>query len=263
MFIDAHCHLTGDEYDEIGGVKAVLERAQNQGVKTLICSGFDLPSSVIAKDLAERFDGVYFSAGIHPSELDKAGENDLALLRELCAHEKCVAVGEIGLDYHFDDNPAREKQKEYFQKQMEIACDVRLPIVVHSRDACADTLELLEKNKHLLALGGLMHCYSYSPESAKEFEKLGFYFSFGGTVTFKNAKKVKESAVAVGKDRILTETDCPYLSPEPLRGKFPNLPGNVPHIARYLSELLGETQETFNQTVLQNATKLFFKLRKD
>lgn len=263
MFIDVHCHLTGDEYEDIGGVQALVLRAKEAGVNTLICSGFDLRSSQSAKELSEQFDGVYFSAGIHPSELDKTGKDDLLDIEELCRHEKCVAVGEIGLDYHFDDNPAREKQKKFFLLQMEIAKRTGLPIVVHSRDACADTLEILSQNADKLLKGGLMHCYSYSPESAKEFEKLGMYFSFGGTVTFKNAKKVKESACSVDRARILTETDCPYLSPEPLRGKFPNLPENVAHTARYLAELLGESQENFNHTVLKNAERLFFRLKRN
>ena len=234
MLIDVHCHLTGDEYEELGGVKEILLKAKENGVTRLVCSGFDLQSSYEAQRLSHLYEEVYFSAGFHPSDIRKMQEKDLQSLKELARDEKCVAIGEIGLDFHFDDNPSKEEQKRAFVLQMQLADEVGLPIVVHSRDACMDTLSVLNENAKYLKKGGLMHCYSYSKESVKDFEKLGFYFSFGGTVTFKNAKKVQESALAVSKDRILSETDCPYLSPEPLRGRFPNQPQNIKRIVEFL-----------------------------
>lgn len=259
--IDAHCHLTGDEYDGVGGVEAVLDRAKEAGVKRVIVSGFDLDSSREAKSLAETYASVYFTVGFHPSELEKYREGDLEELGRLAAHEKCVAIGEIGLDYHFPDNPSPDFQEELFIKQMELADKLRLPIVVHSRDAAEDTLTLLRAQKELLKKGGLMHCYAYSTEMVKDFAALGFYFSFGGTSTFKNAKKVKESAKAVPLDRLLTETDSPYLAPEPFRGTFPNECKNVRHVAENLSALRGEKEEELQERIFANAKRLFPKLK--
>ena len=190
MSIDVHCHLTGGEYDRAGGLSAVLERARAAGVSAMICSGFDLESSLAAKELSEQNPDVYFSAGFQPEELSRMKEGDLSEIARLAAHPKCVAIGEIGLDYHFPDNPDREQQKEVFIRQLKIADETGLPVVVHSRDAAADTLEILKENKPLLKRGGLMHCYSYSSEMVREFSALGMYFSFGGTSTFKKKKKV-------------------------------------------------------------------------
>ena len=261
MYIDVHCHLTGAEFQEQGGVEGVLARAKENGVGIVICSGFDLDSSIVAKNLSEQFEEVYFSAGFHPSELDKYKEGDMEKLAALCRHEKCVAVGEIGLDYHFEDNPSPERQKELFLRQLEVADGLGLPVVLHSRDAAQETLQLLQANKHLLKKGGLMHCYSYSAEMTKDFLDLGFSFSFGGPSTFKNAKKVVESVQRIPADRILTETDCPYLTPVPFRGVFPNEPKNVKYIAENMAVLRGENEEELKKQVLQNAKKLFFRLK--
>ena len=261
MFIDVHCHLTGGEYEEIGGVEGVLARAKEHGVGIVICSGFDLDSSMIAKTLSERYEEVYFSAGFHPSELDKYKEGDLEKITELCRHEKCVAVGEIGLDYHFEDNPSPETQREFFLRQLLLADELGLPVVLHSRDAAQETLELLQANKHLLKKGGLMHCYSYSAEMTKDLLGLGLSFSFGGPSTFKNAKKVVESVQRIPAHRILTETDCPYLTPVPFRGVFPNEPKNVKYVVENMAILRNENIEELKKQVLQNAKQLFFKLK--
>lgn len=259
--IDVHCHLTGEEFDGVGGADGAVARAKACGVRRVIVSGFDIPSSTRAKELAETHDGVYFTAGFHPSELKKYQDGDLQLLDELCAHEKCVAVGEIGLDYHFDDNPPKELQKELFVAQLHLAKSCKLPVVVHSRDACADTLAILREHRSLLEKGGLMHCYSYSKESVQEFLALGFYFSFGGPCTFKNAKKVYESVQAVPAYRILTETDCPYLTPVPFRGTFPNEPKNIEYILARIAELKEMSKEDLEKRVDENANALFFKLK--
>ena len=259
--IDAHCHLTGDEFDGLGGAIQVIARAKEKGVSRLIISGFDIPSSKRAKELAESVDGVYFTAGFHPSELAKYEDGDLQILKTLCQSEKCVAVGEIGLDYHFEDNPPKDIQKKLFKEQLALAKELGLPVVVHSRDACQDTLALLKENKELLAKGGLMHCYSYSKESVQDFLELGFSFSFGGPCTFKNAKKVYESVQAVPAHRLLTETDCPYLTPVPFRGVFPNEPKNIPYILERIAELKEMNKENLEKQVDENANALFFKLK--
>lgn len=261
MSIDIHCHLTGDDYKEVGGVNAVVERAKEQGVELLICSGYDIPSSLQAKDLAERFDGVYFCAGFHPGELKKYQDGDFEILQKLWSHEKCVAVGEIGFDLHFDDNFPKETQREFFLKQLQYADQAGLPVVIHSRDAALETLEFLREHKELLKKGGLMHCYSYSPEMLTAFLELGLYFSFGGPATFKNANKVQNSVKATPIERILTETDCPYLTPVPYRGVFPNEPKNVQFVAEKLAELKNQDVKEFEKQVEKNAKRLFFKIK--
>ena len=266
--IDVHCHLTDEsEYQAVGGADGAIAAADAAGVDTLIVSGFDAASSSAAARLAARHKGVYFCAGLQPEEIapceNNAEEYECALgaVQGLFGDKKCVAVGEIGLDYHFDNNPSKPFQREAFLRQMEIACEAGLPIVIHSRDACADTLEILRTHRELLQNGFLMHCYSYSAEAAAEFAALGGYFSFGGVVTFKNAEKVKRAAAAVPQDRILTETDSPYLAPEPYRGTFPNTPANVVRVAEVLAGLRGENFEDFCAVVRENAARLFKKLK--
>ena len=260
MYIDIHCHLTGEEFEPLGGVEAVIRRAEEAGVSRMICSGFDLASSLQATELANRYESVYFCAGFHPSELKKYKSGDLDEIERLCKEEKCVAVGEIGLDYHYDDNPPKEMQRELFIKQMELASRLGLPVVLHSRDAAQDTVEILEENAGLLKKGGLMHCYSYSPEMAERFWKLGLCFSFGGTSTFKNAKKVQESVRRIPAPLILSETDCPYLTPEPFRGTFPNEPKLVKEVVKKLAELKEKTIEEMQTQIRENAARLFPKL---
>lgn len=262
MYIDVHCHLTGGEYEEIGGVKGVLERAKENGVGLVICSGFDLDSSILAKNLSEEYEEVYFCAGFHPSELDKYNQGDLEKLAELCKHEKCVAVGEIGLDYHFEDNPSPKVQRELFVKQLLLADEMGLPVVLHSRDAAQETLEILQENRGLLKKGGLMHCYSYSPEMTRDFLELGLSFSFGGPSTFKNAKKVHDSVRCVPANRILSETDCPYLTPTPYRGVFPNEPKHIPLVVKNLAVHRQEKEEQLKERIWENARALFPKLQK-
>ena len=260
MYIDVHCHLTGEEYEANGGVEEAIKRAEAAGVSRMICSGFDLTSSLRAAELAERFESVYFCAGFHPSELKKYQSGDLETIERLCKKEKCVAVGEIGLDYHYEDNPTRETQKELFLRQLELASSLCLPVVIHSRDAAQDTAELLEQNAELLKFGGLMHCYSYSPEMSERFSSLGLSFSFGGTATFKNAKKVQESVRQIPAPLILSETDCPYLTPEPFRGRFPNEPKLVKEVVKKLAELKEKTIEEMQTQIWENAARLFPKL---
>ncbi len=260
MYIDVHCHLTGEEFETLGGVEGAVRRAEEAGVSRIVCSGFDLASSIKAAELAERFESVYFCAGFHPSELKKYKEGDLDEIERLCKKEKCVAVGEIGLDYHYDDNPPKDTQRELFIRQLELAFRMGLPVVLHSRDAAQDTIELLEENAKLLKNGGLMHCYSYSPEMAERFCKLGLCFSFGGTATFKNAKKVQESVRQIPAPFLLSETDCPYLTPEPFRGTFPNEPKLVGEVVKKLAELKEQSVETMQKQIKENAARLFPKL---
>ena len=261
MYIDVHCHLTGAEYDAVGGVEEVIARAKESGVGSIICSGFDLDSSRISAEIARTHENVYFCAGFHPSELAKYREGDLEEIRALCQSEKCVAVGEIGLDYHFEDNPPIKVQRDLFIRQLSLADEMGLPVVLHSRDAAQETLLILQEYQHFLKKGGLMHCYSYSAEMMAEFEKLGLSFSFGGPSTFKNAKKVQECVQRIPAIRILSETDCPYLTPVPFRGVFPNEPKNVKHVVENMATLRNENEEELKEQILQNAKALFFRLK--
>ena len=262
MFIDAHCHITGDEFAEKGGIDGVLKQAKDNNVGIIVCSGFDLNSSIRAKELAEKYEEVYFCAGFHPSELYKYREGDLDEIERLCRHEKCVALGEIGLDYHFDDNPPKEMQRELFVRQLALADKLNIPVVLHSRDAAQETLEILEENKAFLKKSGLMHCYSYSPEMSERFLALGLYFSFGGPCTFKNAKKIFDSVQRIPAQRILSETDCPYLTPVPFRGEFPNEPKNVKYVTERIAELKGLSVEETAKQIEINTKTLFFKIEK-
>ena len=261
MYIDVHCHLTGGDYEHVGGVQAVVKRAKADGVERMICSGCDLDCSFEGAELAHAYENVYFCTGFHPGELKKYKAGDLDKIASLCNDKKCVAVGEIGLDYHFDDNPEPALQRELFIKQLEIANAYQLPVVVHSRDSAGETFDILETHKSLLKHGLLLHCYSYSPEMAQRFLKLGAYFSFGGPCTFKNARKVVDSVREIPMDRIMSETDCPFLTPEPLRGQFPNEPKNIPHIVRKIAQIKETDEAQMRTQIYENAKRLFFKLR--
>lgn len=255
-YIDVHCHLDGGHFGDIGGL---LARLKGLGVEKVIAAGFDLPSSEFSAELAERYEGVYFTAGFHPTELKKYREGDLDKIAALAAHKKCVAVGEIGLDYHYPDTD-KPLQRMIFAGQLELAEKLSLPVVIHSRDCAEDMTELLRANAAHLKNGALLHCYSHSPETALELQKLGIYFSFGGTSTYSGSKKARRTIAALMEERLLTETDSPYLPPKSKAGTFPNTPESIPEILRNMADIRGVTEEDMAQTVWQNAHKLFKKL---
>lgn len=230
--------------------------AQNVGM--VLCSGYDLESSYRSKELAEKYPSVYFCCGFQPQELLKYKEGDIEKLRLLSRHEKCLAIGEIGLDYHWADNPPVQLQKELLLKQMQLAYEEGLPIVVHSRDCAEDMLSFMQEHRELLKYGADLHCYSHSAEMSEAFFALGFYFSFGGTSTYTGSKKVQKSVSRVPMDRLLTETDSPYLTPEPYRGSI-NTPKYIPVIAQRLAEIKGVSVETLQTAVYENAKRLFKK----
>ena len=257
MYIDVHAHLTDKAYNDFN---ATMSEIAGADVGLVICSGYDLESSYLARDLAEKHPNIYFSAGFQPQELDKYKPGDLARLQKLCRHEKCLAIGEIGLDDHYENNPPKDFQKEIFAAQLNLAHAEGLPVVIHSRDCAEDMLAFLHEHRDKLTHGGLLHCYSHSAEQSTHFERLGFYFSFGGTSTFSTARKVKKSVERISLERILTETDSPYLTPEPKRGQFPNTPANIPYIAKNLAQIKGMDEVEFVEQVYQNALRLFKKL---
>lgn len=256
MFIDVHCHLDDKTY---GSLDALVRACESAGVTKIITVGFDVQSSLAGKAYAEKFPAVYFAAGFHPTELEKYREGDLDIIADLCAHPKCVALGEIGLDYHYPDTQ-KEKQREIFLRQLDLAHKLKMPVQIHSRDCAEDMLGILKENKQKLQSGALLHCYSHSTEMAEEFAKLGLYFSFGGASTWKGSKKAKRTIAALPQDRLLTETDSPYMPPASLYGTFPNTPQAIPEIAEAMAVCRGVTAEEMQKAVWDNARTLFKKL---
>ena len=256
MYIDVHCHL---DYENYGDLDALINKCVESGVGRIITVGFDLPSSRLAAELAERYDCVYFTAGFHPTELKKYNEGDLDAIAKLCAQKKCVALGEIGLDYHYPDTDKRFQQ-EIFLKQLKLADELKMPVQIHSRDCAEDMLSILKDNAELLKNGALLHCYSHSTELAEEFAKLGLYFSFGGASTWKGSKKAKRTIAALPPDRILTETDSPYMPPQSAYGTFPNTPLAIPEILRSIADIKGVIEKDAAISVENNARALFKKL---
>ncbi len=252
FYIDSHCHLTDRRYDD---VNKVVEECFYSDVKILVDVGWSGESTVLAAANAKKFENVYFSAGIHPSESLTDYSGDIETAKSLLNDEKCIAVGEIGLDYHYDGTD-KLRQAELFERQIYLAKDYRLPVIVHSRDASKDMLDILSANRNYLQNGFLMHCYSESREQAFNYLDLGGYFAFGGVITFKNARK-DEVVKSIPLDRVLAETDAPYMSPEPFRGTL-NTPKNVTLCYKKLAEIYGVDIEFLKETIKENF-KCFFK----
>ena len=205
-------------------------------------------------DAVNRYPMMYGAVGVHPSDTADLTESDMDTLKEYAGKDKILAIGEIGLDYYWDE-PEREIQKKWVEAQIELAREVRLPIIIHSRDAAKDTYDIM-KSLHAEDIGGVVHCFSYSKEMARQFLDMGFYIGIGGVVTFKNAKTLKEVAAYTPLDRIVLETDCPYLSPEPNRGKR-NSSLNLNYVAEALSQIKGIDKEELIAVTEENARKLY------
>ena len=252
--IDSHCHLDSAEFD--ADRDAVIERALAAGVEHMMAigTGNGPPDLEVALRLAEKHTAFFATVGVHPHDAAKASAEDFKRLADLLAHPKVLAVGEIGLDYHYDFSP-REVQKSAFIDQMTIAAQSKKPIVIHTREAWDDTLALIEQHWAPHGIGGIMHCFSGGPEEARRAIDLGFYLSFGGIVTFPKALNVHESAKSAPRDRILIETDAPYLAPVPKRGKR-NEPALMVHTARKLAELRGESYEDICAATTENFRRL-------
>ena len=250
MYFDSHAHLDdprfANDFDEI------VARMQLGGVTGMMNIGCDLPSSERSVALAERFDWVWAAVGSHPDDADHADAALVERYRQLCSHPRVKAVGEIGLDYHYEDVP-REVQKRAFRLQMQLAREVGLPVVVHEREAHGDAMELLDDFPDVT---GVFHCYSGSAEMAKELVRRGWYVGFTGVVTFKNARRAVETVEALPLDRILIETDCPYMAPEPYRGRR-NDPSYVPLVAARIARIKGISPEEAGRITRENAVRLF------
>lgn len=251
--IDIHAHFAEEGYD----FPAEWDKIKAAGVEKVVLAGDTVEHCRFHAEFAKTHEGCFFTVGVHPSEIKNFGEETLNALTELAEDEKCVAVGEIGLDYHYGDTD-KVAQREAFLAQIELSERLNLPIQIHSRDACADTLAILRESREYLKRGFLLHCYSYGKEELEHFLELGAYFSFGGVTCFKNARRAVESVENCPLDRILSETDSPYLSP--FRGEK-NSPANIPVIVEKFAEIKGIGTEEMTAQIEENAKRLFIKLR--
>lgn len=250
--VDSHGHILDKCFEN--DLNDVVKRAKENGVNKIICSAYNLFSSKRAVELSHQFAEVYSTVGLHPENvLDDDFENSFDKFANLAKDEKCVAIGEIGLDYHFTTE-TKDLQKLIFDRQISFANELNLPVVVHSRDAMGDTIEILQNNTPKRE--SLLHCYGGSIESAKILIKLGFSFSFGGVVTFKNAKNVVEVVRQLPVEKILLETDCPYMTPVPFRGQR-NEPKNVVYVADAIARIKGMTIEEVAKITTENAKRVF------
>ena len=251
MYFDTHAHYDDRQFN--ADRDEVLLSLPGSGVALVLNPGCDPESSRAAARLAERFSHVYAAAGLHPEDCAGAGEEDFSAVKELCKLEKVVAVGEIGLDYHWPENPPKEFQREVFRRQLDLALELDLPVIVHDRDAHADCLAVVSE---YAALRGVFHCFSGSPEMAAELLKRGWYLGFDGPVTYKNAKRALEVLKLTPLDRILLETDSPYLPPVPHRGER-NDSRFLTEIAKVVAEIKGTGAEEIARLTMENGKRLF------
>ena len=256
MIIDTHAHYDDKAFEE--DRVPLLESMAGEGIGRIVNIGSSLGACKRTIQLMEQYDFIYGALGIHPTDSGELTESNIEWLKEQCALEKCVAVGEIGLDYYWDE-PDRALQKKWFVRQLELAKEVKLPVVIHSRDAAQDTVDIM-KAENAQEIGGVVHCYSYSRELAKTFLDMGFYFGIGGVVTFNNGRKLKEVVEYLPMDRIVLETDCPYLAPVPFRGKR-NDSRKLTYVVEQIAAIKSLTPQEVIQTTMQNAYKLYPKLK--
>ncbi len=258
MIFESHAHYDDRRFDT--DREELLTSMQEQGIETVINVGSDLEGVKKTLALAGQYGFVYGAIGIHPSEISDLDEETYEWLREQCIHPKVVAIGEIGLDYYWEkEDEVKRSQRYWFCRQMELAREQGLPVIIHSRDSAEDTLKIVQ-GIHGEQIPGVVHCFSYSPEMAEEYIKMGYYIGIGGVVTYKNARKLKETAARIPLGHILLETDCPYLSPEPERGKR-NTSMNLKYVAKEIARLRGISYEEVVEATRENARRLFQKVK--
>ncbi|WP_187648339.1 TatD family hydrolase [Nitrosophilus labii] len=260
MLIDTHCHLDDERFEE--DLDEVIKRAFKNGVKAFVIPGADPDDLEKAKNISERYDEIFFAAGVHPYEIEKFDER---ALKEYLKHPKCIAVGECGLDYYrlpkdeTEKKEEKERQKEIFSKHIKLAKEVQKPLIVHIREASFDSKEILINNG-AKDVGGVLHCFNAS-EILLELSNYGFYFGIGGVITFKNAKKLVNILPKIPKDKIVLETDAPYLTPHPYRGKR-NEPAYTLYVAQKIAEILGMDLADVCSITIKNAKRVFKELEK-
>ena len=250
MLFDTHAHMDAEDF--AGDRQELMAALPGRGISLVMNPGCSYASSLDAIALAERYDFVYAAVGSHPDVADEVDDALIARYRELCKQPKVKAIGEIGLDYHYEDIP-RDIQKRAFRLQMELARELDLPVIVHEREAHEDGLRIVDE---FPTVKGVFHCYSGSLEMAKELVKRGWYIGFTGVLTFKNARKAIEVASSIPLDRIVLETDCPYMAPEPFRGKR-NDPGKIYRMAEKLAQIRGLSVEEIRKITTENGKRLY------
>jgi TatD DNase family protein len=250
MYFDSHAHYNDESFD--GDREELLLSMPSQGVEFIVNAAADIDSSYTGIALAYKYPFLYCSVGVHPHEVKHLKEEDMTVLRELTQKEKVVAIGEIGLDYHYDFSP-REEQRRWFKEQLLLAKEVDLPVIIHSREASQETFDMIAESR---VKEGVIHCFSGSLELAKEYVKKGFYIGIGGSLTFKNAKKTVEVVKGIPLEKILIETDCPYLTPTPFRGQR-NDSSYLRYVVEKIAEIKGIDPMSISETTCQSAVSLF------
>lgn len=250
MIFDSHAHYDDERFND--DREELIASFPEQGVMKVLNVGSDQISIKKVLEYVDKYPSFYGAVGIHPSETDKLKDGYLETLRKAATHDKIVAIGEIGLDYYYDE-PEEYIQKKWFHLQLDLCEETGLPVIIHSRDACQDTLEILKQRKNIT---GVIHCFSYTKETAEEYLKMGYYFGIGGVVTFKNAKKLKEAVEYIPMDRILLETDCPYLAPEPFRGQR-NSSVMIPYIIEEIARIKNLDPKEVEDAAWENTHRLF------
>lgn len=257
MLIDTHAHLTDEKFKDIRD--QIISKLNENNVEKVFTVAYNYESMLSSVKLAEEYENIYAIIGIHPEDLKDFTDEVKELMIKLSSHPKVVAIGEIGLDYHYEGFDKIE-QKRVFIEQLKLAHEVHLPVSIHNRDSIGDCLEILKEHKDLLSDGGVIHCFSESVEIYKEIKKLGLKIAFGGTLTFKNSIQAPNVCKIADLEDILLETDCPYLSPHPYRGML-NEPKRTSLVAQKISEIKGISYDTVVDTTTQNALTLFKKAR--
>lgn len=249
---DTHAHYDDEAFD--ADRAELLLQMREHGIGTVVNVGASMKSCKTTLALTEKYPFVYGALGVHPSECGELTEADMDWIREHAAKEKIVAIGEIGLDYYWDD-VAREVQKTWFVRQLELAKETGLPVIIHSREAAQDTLEIM-KSEHKDTTGGVIHCFSYGVEMAREYLNMDYFLGIGGVLTFKNAKKLKEVVEYAPMEKLVLETDCPYLTPVPYRGKR-NSSLYLPYVVEAMAEIKGITPDEVIRVTGENARRLY------
>lgn len=252
MIFDTHAHYDDESFD--ADREELLERLPAEGIGAVVNIGSSVATTAASLALSIRYPWIYATVGVHPSEVDELSEDAMSWMGDMCRRKKVVAVGEIGLDYHYEDSK-RNCQKYWFERQLLLAKKVKLPVVIHTRDAAADTLDMM-KSEAARGTDGIIHCFPFGAGMAKEYLNLGYYLGIGGVLTFKNGKKMREAAAYAPLDRIVLETDSPYLTPEPFRGQR-NDSSQLRLVIRELAQIKGVSEETIEQVTWENAGKVY------
>lgn len=257
MIFETHAHYDDESFND--DREALIRSLPEKGIGRIINVGASIETTKTTLELAAKYDYIYAAVGVHPSDISGLNEETFAWLKEQASLSKTVAIGEIGLDYYWDKEPeVQQKQRYWFVRQLALAQEADLPVIIHSRDAAEDTMQIMKKARED-GIKGVIHCYSYSPEMAQEYVKMGYRIGVGGVVTFKNARKLVQTVEAIPLSAIVLETDCPYMAPEPHRGTR-NDSRNIPYVIEKIAKIKGISAEEVEETTRENAFALFSKV---